>query len=48
MVEQAKGGTSRYFIQKTYSSYGDKTIKISNNLLTMNANGGLTGNELTS
>ena len=48
MVEQAKGSTSRYFIQKAYSSYGDKTIKISNNLLTMNANGGLTGNELTS
>jgi hypothetical protein len=46
MTYGSSGG--RYFIQKTYDTAGDKTIKISNNILTMNANGGLTGNELTS
>lgn len=39
---------TRYLVQKAYDSYGLKTMKISNNLLNMNANGGLTGNELTS
>ena len=44
----SSSNSTRYFIQKTYNTRGSKTIKISNNLLTMNANGGLTGNELTS
>lgn len=47
-INNRSSNSSRYFIQKTYNTRGKKTIRISNNILNMNANGGLTGNELTS